>query len=46
MLVEPKTEIKKILKDHGIDELVSQHITKTLFEEFFIQKYKYNKSPN
>ena len=46
MLVEPKIEIKQILKNHGIDEFVSNHITETLFKEFFIQKYKYQPASN
>ncbi len=46
MLVVTETEdernkVKQILKNHGIDDIVSNSVTKNLFYELQIQKKKY-----
>lgn len=38
---DERTKIKQILKNHGIDDIIANSVTKNLFYELQIQKKKY-----
>jgi hypothetical protein len=38
---DERTKVKQILKNHGLDDIVTNSVTKNLFYELQIQKKKY-----